>query len=196
MRSIEHEAIHFCFVGKLGGVLRKDRQLRMQRSYRYGRKGKQVHPQVSECRQQCVRFSGVVSYGGGEVVNASYMKCHSGLQEVIGAVSWASLAGEQVRTFIVGDDVTENGRHGRHGRHQQDSFSPPRVAAERRLSTAMTASNVTDQPSRDAFAVRTSRRTSSKIRWSDPTRVAVANAGGCAVAATSNSARHSCGGGT
>jgi hypothetical protein len=25
MRSIEHEAILFCFVGKLGGVLRKDR---------------------------------------------------------------------------------------------------------------------------------------------------------------------------
>src|SRR6266853_2645860 len=77
MRSIEHEAILFRFVGKLGGVLRKDRQLGMQRSYRYGRKGKQVHPQVSERRQQFVRFSGIVSHGCGEVVDASYMKCHS-----------------------------------------------------------------------------------------------------------------------
>src|SRR5882762_4674841 len=84
MRSIEHEAILFCFVGKLGGVLRKDRQLRMQRSYRYGRKGKQVHPQVSERRQQFVRFSGIVSHGSGEVVDASYMKRHSGLQAVQG----------------------------------------------------------------------------------------------------------------
>src|SRR6266403_1418169 len=85
MRSIDHEAIHFCFVGKLGGVLRKDRQLRMQRSYRYRRKGKQVHPQVSERRQQFVRFSGIVSYGCGEVVDASYMKRHNGLQAVQGA---------------------------------------------------------------------------------------------------------------
>src|SRR5713226_2615592 len=77
MRSIEHEAILFCFVGKLGGVFRKDRELRMQRSYRYGRKGKQVHPQVSERRQQFVRFSGIVSYGCGEVVDASYIKRHS-----------------------------------------------------------------------------------------------------------------------
>src|ERR1700736_6579393 len=82
MRSIEHEAILFCFVGKLDGVLRKDRQLRMQRSCRYGRKGKQVHPQVSERRQQFVRFSGIVSYGCGEVVDASYMKRHSCLQAV------------------------------------------------------------------------------------------------------------------
>src|SRR5216683_7986052 len=92
MRSIEHEAILFCFVGKLGGVLRKDRQLRMQRSYRYGRKGKQVHPQASERRQQFVGFSGIVSYGCGEVVNASYMKCHSCLHEMIRPVSWASAA--------------------------------------------------------------------------------------------------------
>jgi len=63
MWSIDNEAIHLGFVSKLGGVLRKDRQLRMQRSYRYGRKGKQVHTQVSERRQQFVRFSGIVSYG-------------------------------------------------------------------------------------------------------------------------------------
>src|ERR1700688_2227446 len=84
MRSIEHEAILFSFAGKLGGVLRKDRQLRMQRSYRYGRKGKQVHPQVSERRQQCVRFSWIVSYGRGEVVDASYVKRHGYLQAVQG----------------------------------------------------------------------------------------------------------------
>src|SRR5882757_8290362 len=56
----------------------------MQRSYRYGRKGKQVHPQVSERRQQFVRFSGIVSHGCGEVVDASYMKRHSSLQAVQG----------------------------------------------------------------------------------------------------------------
>src|SRR6266850_4761430 len=100
MRSIEHEAILFRFVGKLGGVLRKDRQLGMQRSYRYGRKGKQVHPQVSERRQQFVRFSGIISHGCGEVVDASYMKCHSCLHEVMGPESrlgWRWNGGHRLR---------------------------------------------------------------------------------------------------
>src|SRR5712671_3850410 len=98
----------------------------------------------------------------------------------MGPVSWASVTGEQVRTFIVGDDAAATAEK------QQNSLSPPRVAVQRRLSTAMTASNVTAQPSRDAFAVCTSRRTNSKIR-SDPARIALANAGGCAIAATSSS---------
>src|SRR5260370_21693886 len=152
MRSIEHEAIHFCFVGKFGGVLRKDRQLRMQRSYRYGRKGKQVHPQVSERRQQFVRFSRIVSYGCREVVDASYMKCHSCLDEVMGPVSWASVAGEQVRTFIIGDDVVEAVEN------PQNSLSPPRVAVERRVFIAGNPPPGTQLPLPRLAALRTPSR--------------------------------------
>src|SRR5258708_8012611 len=48
--------------------------------------------------------------------------------------------------------LTENGRHGHHGRkNQQNSLPPPRAAVERRSSTAMTDTNVTDQQSRGAF---------------------------------------------
>src|SRR5260221_7831289 len=48
--------------------------------------------------------------------------------------------------------LTENGRHGHHGRkNQQNSLPPPRAAVERRSSTAMTDTNVTDQPSPGAF---------------------------------------------
>ena len=46
----------------------------------------------------------------------------------------------------------ENGRHSHHGRkNQQNSLPPPRAAVERRSSTAMTDTNVTDQQSRGAF---------------------------------------------
>jgi len=45
----------------------------------------------------------------------------------LGPVSWASVAGEQMRTFIAGDDVIETAEK------QQNSLSPPRVAVERRI---------------------------------------------------------------